>query len=146
MWIQLYIVWIFTRVKGGDLKHLMQCLIHSRCRIEDSDSNLSLHALGRYLPLKFPLTFTRRWKAMHARLFNRASPYGHPRLQTSLALYISTPNPEKCRSVLFSGPNHSISALSAIRILDFLKLLSLPPSPKDRSLHSPKHVHSSPLF
>lgn len=38
-WIQIPNVWFFTRIKGSSLQHLMQHLIHSRCKAYDGDSD-----------------------------------------------------------------------------------------------------------
>lgn len=124
MWMQIHNVWIFTRITGGNLNCLIQCLIHSRGRRDDSDSVLSLYVLSRYLQLRFPLTVMRRWK-MHCM----------PGSSTSLLLTVtqaqnipitlqSAANSEKCSSVPFSRSNHSVFALTVRLIPDLLKLLS----------------------
>ena len=123
MWIPIHNVWIFTRIKGGNLKCLIQCSIHSRGRIDDSDSVLSLHVLSRYLQLRFPLTVMRRWKCTACQALQPLFLLS-PRLKTSPLLYISAANSEKCRSVPSSRSNHSVFALTARLIPDLLKLLS----------------------
>lgn len=121
-WIQIPNVWLFTRIKGSSLQHLMQHLIPSRCRAYESDPDSVPSCHKQTSAVETSSEFNKKvdsiaWQALQP-LFSSLSvtgakcPYYFPYLlpiQRSVGLFP------------FLGFNHSAFALNTILTQDLLK-------------------------